>query len=181
MRIYYPYYFNLYIYKMKYQKKFRINDNPKKIHLRIQIVKGYLKGKSLSEIARSENCTIKTAKFWVDRYKEHTSKKSKETPQNNRQIDKNFEFRSTERKRRLSILYKVQRYIIGKFNNKRTGGKDGISLNYLLSQINFSKRLRKKLNFHKNICKTTLHNFIKPHFGKPYKLRKKPYFKIEHY
>ena len=69
MRIYYPYYFNLYIYKMKYQKKFRINDNPKKIHLRIQIVKGYLKGKSLSEIARSENCTIKTAKIWVDRSK----------------------------------------------------------------------------------------------------------------
>ena len=54
---------------MKYKKKFRINDDPKKIHLRIQIVKGYLKGKSLSEIARSENCTIKTAKFWVDRYK----------------------------------------------------------------------------------------------------------------
>ena len=127
---------------MKYQKKFRINDNPKKIHLRIQIVKGYLKGKSLTEIARSENCTAKTAKIWVDSYKEHTSKKSKETPQNNGEIDKDFEFRSTERKRRLSIPCKVQRYIIGKCNNKSTGGIDGISLNYLFSQINFFKRLK---------------------------------------
>ena len=165
---------------MKYQKKFRINDNPKKIHLRVQIIKGYLNGKSLTEIARSEKCTIKTVRNWVNRYKQHISKKPNLDSPNNKEIDKDFEFRSLERKRRLSIPYKVQRYIIGKCNNKSTGGKDGISLNYLLSQINFNKRLRKKLNFQKKICKTTLHNFIRAHFGKPYKIRKKPYFKREH-
>ena len=36
------------------------------------------------------------------------------------------------------------------------------------------------MNFHNKIAKTTLHNFIRAHFGKPYKLRKKPYLKKEH-
>ena len=52
---------------MKYLKKFKSRDNPRNIVRRIQIIKSYLKGKSLTAISKEENCTIKTVKKWVDR------------------------------------------------------------------------------------------------------------------
>ena len=45
--------------------------------------------------------------------------------------------------RRISIPFKVRKYILKKFSNKNTGGTDGISLNYILSQINSSAKLRR--------------------------------------
>ena len=153
--------------KMKYQKFFKIHDNPKKIYLRIKIINDYLKGMTLTNIAKEEKCTIKTAKKWIDKYKESENKAD-------------FDFSSQKRKRKISIPYNVQKYIIRKCSNKSTGGKDGISLNYLLSQINKCSNLRKKLNFHGKISKTSLHRFIHYKFCKPYKLRKKPMIKPEH-
>ena len=154
---------------MKYQKFFKIHDNPKKIYLRIQIINDYLKGMSLTKIAKEEKCTIKTVKKWIDKYKDFKNKNEGE-----------FNFSSQARKRKISIPFKVQKYIIKKCSNKSTGGKDGISLNYLLSQINKCSSLRKRLNFHGKISKTSLHRFIHYKFGRPYKLRKKPKIKPEH-
>ena len=51
---------------MKYQKPFRIRDNPAKIYLRVSIIKDFLQGMSLTNISKKENCTIKTVKKWVD-------------------------------------------------------------------------------------------------------------------
>ena len=42
-------------------------------------------------------------------------------------------------KKKISIPYNIQNYVIQKCTNKGTGGKDGISLNFLVSQINHSK------------------------------------------
>ena len=155
---------------MKYQKFFRVRDNPKKLYIRMKIIEDFLEGKNLTEISNKENCSIKTVKLWIDRYKEFK----------NLGLNKEFDFNSNARMRKISIPYSVQRYIIKKCSNKSTGGKDGISLNYLISQINNCSRLRKKLNFHKKLSKTTLHRFIRDKFGKPYKLRKRPFIKPEH-
>jgi hypothetical protein len=55
---------------MKYRKKFfKIKDNPNKIYLRIQIIKDYIKGAKLIDIAKKEKCTIKTGKKWVVKFK----------------------------------------------------------------------------------------------------------------
>lgn len=102
---------------MKYPKTFKIRDQPKKIYMRMNIIKEHLKGKKLTEIANLENCSIRTVKKWVDRYKLFIKTKK----ENNIQYD---------RKRKISIPYKVQRYIIKKCSNKSSGRKDGISLNY---------------------------------------------------
>ena len=143
---------------MKYQKFFRVRDNPKKLYIRMKIIEDFLEGKNLTEISNKENCSIKTVKLWIDRYKEFI----------NLGLNKEFDFNSNARMRKISIPYSVQRYIIKKCSNKSTGGKDGISLNYLISQINNFSTLRKKLNFHKKLSKTTLHRFIRDKFGKPY-------------
>lgn len=128
----------------------------------MKIIEDYLDGMSLTAISKKEICTIKTVKLWVDRYRE------------NEEINKDFDFTSKVRKRKISIPYMVQKYIIKKCSNKSMVGNDGISLNYLISKINSCYRLRKKLNFNKKISKTTLLRFIRAQFGKPYKLRKKP-------
>ena len=99
----------------------------------MNIVKDYLADLSLTESARKEKCTIKTAKKQVDRYKAHALYGK----------EKNFDFTSKERKRKISIPYNIQKYITKKASNKSTGGKDGISLNYLVSKINYSKKIRK--------------------------------------
>ena len=93
-------------------------------------------------------------------------------------VDKFKEFRA--HKRRISIPFKVQQYITKKCSNKCTGGKGGISLNYLISKINRCTSLRKKLNFCGKISKSSLHRFIHNKFGKPYRLRKIPKIKPEH-
>ena len=134
---------------MKYQKLFRVHDNPKKLYMRMKIIEDFLKGMNLTEIANEENCSIKTVKLWTDRYKEFKKL----------ELNKEFDFNSNARMRKISIPYSVQRYVIKKCSNKNTSGKDGISLNYLISQINSCSRLRKKLNFHKKLSKTTLHRF----------------------
>ena len=136
----------------------------------MKIIEDFLKDMNLTEIANEENCSIKTVKLWTDRYKEFKKLG----------LNKEFDFNSNARMRKISIPYSVQRYVIKKCSNKNTGGKDGISLNYLISQINSCSRLRKKLNFHKKLSKTTLHRFIRNKFGKPYKLRKRPLIKPEH-
>jgi hypothetical protein len=156
---------------MKYQKIFKIHDNPKKLYKRMRIIEDFLSGMTLTAISVKEKCTIKTVKFWVDRYKEYLEQNKE---------DKEFDFTSNARLRKISIPYKVQKYIIKKCSNKSTGGKDGISLNYLLSQINGCSRLRKRLKFHGKLSKTTLHRFIRDKFGKPYRLRKKPLIKSVH-
>jgi hypothetical protein len=56
---------------MKYQKPYWIQDNLITIHLRVQIIKDFLKGMNLTDISRKENCTIKTVKKWVDEYKSY--------------------------------------------------------------------------------------------------------------
>lgn len=161
---------------MKYQAHFRIRDSATNIYKRMQIVEGYLNGFNLTKISKYAKCSIKTAKKWVENYKEYLNAKKNSNEENYPK----FSPSSAPRKRKLSIPYKVQRYIIKKCSNKSTGGKDGISLNYLLSQINSAPRIRKKLNYYGKISKTTLHNFIKNHFGKCYKLRKKPFLTNEH-
>ena len=60
---------------MKYQKPFRIRDNPAKIYLRVSIIKDFLQGMSLTDISKKENCTIKTVKKWVDDYKNYETVK----------------------------------------------------------------------------------------------------------
>ena len=161
---------------MKYQKEFKIHESPNKIYLRMKIIEDYKKGMNLTTIAKVEGCTIKTAKKWVDKYKDFVSE-NKDMSQ--REINKTFDVSSKSRKRKISIPFNVQRYIIKKCSNKSTGGKDGISLNYLLSQLNYCARLRSRLKFRKKISKTTLHTFIRAKFGKPYRLRKKPLLKEE--
>ena len=162
---------------MKYQKAFKIHDNPNTIYLRMKIIDDFKKGMNLTTISKTEGCTIKTAKKWVDKYKDFISE-NKNMSQN--EIDKAFDVSSKIRKRKISIPYNVQRYIIKKCSNKSTGGKDGISLNYLLSQLNYSVKLRSRLKFKKKISKTTLHSFIRSKFGNPYKLRKKLLLKEHH-
>ena len=162
---------------MKYQKPFKIHDNPHKIYLRMKIIDLFKEGLNLTEISKEENCTIKTVKKWVDKYKAFISE-NKDLSQ--KEIDKSFDVSSSIRKRKNSIPFKVQKYIIKKCSNKSTGGKDGISLNYLLSQLNNSAKLRSRLKFRKKLSKTTLHTFIRSKFGKPYKLRKKPLLKEAH-
>ena len=164
---------------MKYQKPIRVHDDPTKIYLRILIIKDFLKGMSLTNISKKENCTIKTVKKWVDDYKKFIDSKGKKITIPG-VIDKDFNFYSKARTRRISIPFKVRKYILKKFSNKNTGGTDGISLNYILSQINSSAKLRRKLNFDKKISRATLHRFVKHHFGKPYRLRVKPKIKKEH-
>ena len=162
---------------MKYQKPFKIHDDPKKIYLRMKIIEKYKEGMNLTQISKTEDCTLKTVKKWVDKYKAFISD-NKDMSQND--IDKSFDVSSSIRKRKISIPFNVQKYIIKKCSNKSTGGKDGISLNYLLSQLNNSKKLRNRLKFRKKLSKTTLHRFIRAKFGKPYKLRKKPLLKEDH-
>ena len=133
----------------------------------------------LTDISNKENFTIKTVKKWVDYYKNYESMKGAKIIIPG-VIDKDFDYYSKIRTRKVSIPYKVRNYILKKFSNKNTGGTDGISLNYILSQINSSTKLRRKLNFDKKISRTTLHRFVNHHFGKPYKLRVKPKIKKEH-
>lgn len=45
---------------MKYHKKFQVRDDPRKLYRRIQIIKEFLKGKTMASIAQEQNCTIKT-------------------------------------------------------------------------------------------------------------------------
>jgi len=164
---------------MKYQNSFKIRDNPHKIFLRMNIVKSFLQGMTLTKISKELNCTIKTAKKWVDRYKCFIEKrKNQGNPIQN--IDKEFNFNSKEKKRKISIPYNVQNYVLKKCANKSTGGKDGISLNFLISQINHSKSLRRRLKFTGKISKSSLHRFIHSKFGKTYKIRKKPLLKDDH-
>ena len=56
---------------MKYQKKFKIYDNPKKSYLRMKIIEDYLDWMSLTEISKKKKCTIKTVKLWADWYREN--------------------------------------------------------------------------------------------------------------
>ena len=115
---------------MKYQKLFRIRDNPAKIYLRVSIIKDFLQGMSLTDISKKENCTIKTVKKWVDDYKNYETMKGAKIIIPG-VIDKDFDFYSRIRTRKVSIPYKVRNYILKKFSNKNTGGTDGISLNYI--------------------------------------------------
>ena len=164
---------------MKYHKKYNIRDDPRILHRRIQIISKFLQGKTITAIAKEENCTIKTCKKWIDEYKNFISSKNKPINQNG-EIDKDFNLYSAPKGHKLSIPYLVQRYIINKCKNKSTGGKDGVSINFLLSQINNCSKIRKKLKFHGKLSKSTLHRFIKKYFGKPYKYRIRPLIKKEH-
>ena len=155
---------------MKYQKKFKIRDNPNKIYLRMNIIKDYLDHLSLTEISKKEKCTIKTVRKWVNRYKVHDLYEK----------DEIFDFTSKERKRKISIPYNIQKYIAKKASNKSIGGKDVISLNYLVSKINYSKKIRKKLKFHGSITKSSIQRFLFSRFKKPYKARKRLFLKEEH-
>ena len=162
---------------MKYPKTFQIRDNPHRIFLRMNIIDCYLKGMSLTKISETLKCTIKTVKTWIDKYKAFLGRKNNV---NYKEINKEFSFNSEPKKRKISIPYNIQNYVIQKCTNKGTGGKDGISLNFLVSQINHSKSLRKRLKFAGKISKTALHRFIHSRFGKTYKIRKKPLLKDSH-
>ena len=144
---------------MKYQKSFQIRDNPHKIFLRMNIIKSFLKGSTLTQISKDLNCTLKTAKKWIDRYKLFIERK-KNNGYSSEDIDKEFNFNSLEKKRKISIPYNVQNYVLRKCANKSTGGNDGISLNYLISQINHSKSVRRRLKFTgKKKCFTQICSF----------------------
>ena len=67
-----------------------------------------------------------------------------------------------------------------KFLNKNTGGTDGITLNYILTQINCSAKLRRKFNFDKKISWSTLHRYLYHHIEKPFGLIVKSKLKKEH-
>ena len=48
---------------MKYQKKFKIHDNPKKSYLRMKIIEDYLDGMSLTEISKKKNALLKLLNY----------------------------------------------------------------------------------------------------------------------
>lgn len=54
---------------MKYQKPFKLHDPSQKIFLRIQIINLYKEGNNLTQISKVVECTIKTVKKWVNKYK----------------------------------------------------------------------------------------------------------------
>ena len=93
---------------MKYQNSFKIRDNPHKNFLRMNIVKSFLQGMTLTKISKELNCTIKTAKKWVDRYKCFIEKR-KNQGNPTQHIDKEFNFNSKEKKERFQylIIFKV--------------------------------------------------------------------------
>lgn len=93
---------------MKYQKLFRIHDNPIKIHLRVQIIKDFLKGMDLTDISRKENCSIKTVKKWVDEYKSYLNKKGKKI--NPGGVDEDFDF--IQKKEYVGYLFLIKLEII---------------------------------------------------------------------
>jgi transposase len=86
---------------MKYQQWFKIHDNPQKIYLRMKIIKDYQQGMNLTQIFKAEKCTIKTSKKWVDKYTFYIEQG----------IENKFNV-SAIRKRKISIPFKVQQYII---------------------------------------------------------------------
>lgn len=55
---------------MKYHKKFKIRDDSRKLHRRIQTIKEFLKGKTMISITQEPNCIIKTVKKWIDNNKD---------------------------------------------------------------------------------------------------------------
>ena len=54
---------------MKYQKPFKIHDDPNKIYIRMKIIEKNKEGMNLTQIPKTEDCTLKTVKKWVDKYR----------------------------------------------------------------------------------------------------------------
>ena len=80
----------------------------------MKIVDDVKEGMNLTSISKKESCTKKTSKKWVGKYKGFVAENKN---MNQKEIDKMFDVSSKIRKRKISISFNVQRYIIKKCSN----------------------------------------------------------------